>query len=130
MSITSHRRNLTALTVGAMLALPAGAFGDPPKDNLPSPQAHIGALVKSYEMNSANGDYAPVSKGSAGRTAPIHTEIGPAVAPTTAPAKADTGFSWSDAAAGAGIALLFSAALAAVARTVARRRQPLARARS
>jgi hypothetical protein len=123
MTTMSQRRRFAAFTVGMALAAPAAALGVPAKDSVPPPAGHTAQLFKSYEMNSATGDYAPPRTDSMG-VAPIHTQIGP-VGHTPAPTsqQADDGFALGDAAAGAAIALLISGGVALAVRTTGRRRQ-------
>jgi hypothetical protein len=128
MSTMSHRRTLAAVSASALLAMPVAASGRPPDGAVRSHAAGVGELLKSYDKNSVNGDYAPARTGSA--TGSIHREIGPAAPPASANAGQDTGFAWSDAATGAGVALLLSAGLAMVARIAAGRRRAPARVSS
>ncbi|HEY6760851.1 MAG TPA: hypothetical protein VI318_15240 [Baekduia sp.] len=121
MSTTSYRRTFTALTVGAALAAPAAATGTPAPDH---PSSSETELLKSYEMNSAAGTYAPAVPGSASST---HAVVAPPVSDASATAGEDSGFAWSDAAAGAGIALLLAAGAALIARATLGRRRSAAR---
>jgi hypothetical protein len=115
MSTMSPRRTLTALTVGALLAVPAAAGAD-----AASAEGGTGTgtakLVRNYELNAVSGRYAPSRAATASTAAAIHAEN------DSAP---DPGFSWSDAATGAGFALLLAAGLTLAARTASgRRRSP------
>jgi hypothetical protein len=127
MSTMSHRRTLAAVSASALLAMPVAASGRPPDGAVRSHAAGVGELLKSYDKNAVNGDYAPARTGSATATGSIHREIGPAVPAASADAGRDTGLAWSDAATAAGVALLLSAGLAMVARIAAGRRRPPAR---
>ena len=119
MTTMSHGRTFTALIVGAALAAPSAAFAAPTQERSAAQEAGSPALVKNYELNSVDGSYAPVPTGSAGGTGAVHG----AGAPSTA--AEDAGFSWGDAAAGAGVALLLAAGLGLVGRTaLGQRRSP------
>ena len=85
------------------------------------------AVPKDYSMNGATGDYAApvVHKNYAlnGATGDYTPQIksAPTVAPVVTPVD-DNGFAWSDAAIGAGIALLGVFIVAMTSRWVRRRR--------
>jgi hypothetical protein len=123
MSTTSYRRTFAALTAGAALAAPATATAIPAPDH---PAGSETELLKNYDMNSAGGTYAPAVPGSAS-TGSIHGEIGPPVRDASLTAGEDSGFAWSDAAAGAGVALLLAAGSALIARATLGRRRSAAR---
>jgi hypothetical protein len=127
MTTMSHRRKFATLTAGALLAVPATTLAHPPADSVPAGPSRAAQLLKSYEMNSASGSYAPPRTDSTG-VGPIHTQIGPAaVHKSAAAAASEEGFSVADAAAGAGFALLLGGGLALGTRSVIRRRHVPAR---
>ncbi len=108
---------IAILLAVALLALPSLAAGDTPQ-----PGSAVAELSpKNYEKNSAGGDYAGprgeaeaalIKRGLAlNRAAQAGELTGAAQAPRPA---ADDGFAWDDAAVGAGVALVLSAALASL----------------
>jgi hypothetical protein len=127
MSTMIDRRRFAALTVGLALAAPTAALGDPAKDSMSSGAGQTAKLFKSYEMNSATGDYTP-ARAVPPRTEsmgvePIHTQIGPVVPSSAAASRqTDDGFALGDAGAGAAVALLISGGVAVAARMTLRRR--------
>lgn len=115
MDSTTHRRTVVALTAIALLALPntaVSAAKDYEKNAPTSAYAH-GPLppsdpAKDYDKNAATGDYSGRRSTERPEAAPSTEPVSPSPAQIVTVA-APSGFDWSDAAIGAGVALAIGA---------------------
>lgn len=111
MDSTTHRRTIVVLTAIALLALPTTAVSaakDYAKNAPTGAHAH-GPLppsdpAKDYDKNAATGDYSGRRSTDSPDAAPNTERVSPLPAQNVTVA-GSSGFDWSDAAIGAGVAL-------------------------
>jgi hypothetical protein len=111
-----NSRNLALIAVAATAIVPAGAVARP--DLGPIPRDDAMTCGKDYSRNSVTGDYCVTTKSAAPVSLPATPRPEPVV--TTD----DSGFSWSDAGAGAGGAIAIVALTAGGVIVLRRRHGP------